>query len=158
MISTLSVIFTVVVLDVAFNHEEEEKVPEWAQILTRAFMAPIACWHVKCCGNRQITPMRDEEMIPIKAAPNGNNNNEDTPNKANKSPYINGKVKMQEENSERKKSPWCCCSNNGQKRVYTWKEIGLIMDRCFMYIFIALVTIPSIVCLSLLIAKYAEYD
>ena len=162
MISTLSVIFTVVVLDVAFNHEDEEEVPEWAQKLTRYFMAPIACWHVKCCGNdKKVSPATDEEMESVGPTSKDQNSNVKISNKTKNTPHMNvltpnmnGDVKTHDQNLEREASS---VPFRG-KRKYTWKEIALIMDRCFMYIFIVLVIVPSIVCLALMVAKYSEYD
>ena len=45
-------------------------------------------------------------------------------------------------------------SNN---KVYTWKEIALLMDRCFLFAFIFLVVTASIVCLALLASAYHMY-
>ena len=40
---------------------------------------------------------------------------------------------------------------------YQWKEIALILDRFFMYIFMFTVVIVSVVCLSLLVSAYNNY-
>jgi hypothetical protein len=38
-------------------------------------------------------------------------------------------------------------------KIYSWKEVALILDRCFMYLFIFLVIVTSIVCLGILASK-----
>lgn len=36
-------------------------------------------------------------------------------------------------------------------KVYSWKEVALILDRCFMYLFIAMVLISTVVCFGILL-------
>ena len=175
MISTLSVIFTIFVLDIYFNHDDEEPVPEWAQKLTRSVLAPVACWHVTCCSNRQISPATDDEIKSESTVATDTSNSKtkfvnDTnsrtkfanvkgtnlptklPRTTKSVTHMNGKVP--EEKYVREVSS---VSSIGERN-YKWKEIALILDRCFMYVFIFLVAIPSIVCLALMVAKYSEYD
>lgn len=153
MISTLSVIFTIFVLDIYFNYEEEEQVPDWAQKLTRNFLAPLACWHVRCGGRRQISPAADEDMkseaTVSKVNPKLSNNSR------RPTTQMNGKVKiLPDEKLGREEST----ASSVEERTYKWKDVALILDRCFMYLFIFLVGIPSIVCLALMIAQYQEYN
>lgn len=38
-------------------------------------------------------------------------------------------------------------------KLYSWKEVALILDRCFMYLFIFLTVITTVVCLTVLATK-----
>jgi len=44
MLSTLSVILTIIVLDVYFNHDDDESPPIWLQKFTKCFLVKITCW------------------------------------------------------------------------------------------------------------------
>ncbi|WAR09698.1 ACHE-like protein, partial [Mya arenaria] len=44
MLSTLSVIFTIVVLDIYFNHDDDEAPTDWLQKFTKYFLVKITCW------------------------------------------------------------------------------------------------------------------
>ncbi|WAR09725.1 ACHB-like protein, partial [Mya arenaria] len=44
MLSNLSVIFTIVVLDIYFNHDDDEAPPDWLQKFTKYFLVNITCW------------------------------------------------------------------------------------------------------------------
>lgn len=41
-----------------------------------------------------------------------------------------------------------------KKKMYSWKEVALIIDRCFMYLFIFLTVVVTVVCLAILASKY----
>ena len=160
MISALSVIFTIFVLDIYFNYEEEESVPDWAQKLTRSVLAPLACWHVKCGSRRQVSPADYEEKnsdgknsvsTVTTVNPTLNNN---TSRHRRPAAKMRGNVKiLPDEKLGREESN----VSSGDERQYMWKDIALILDRCFMYLFMLLVGIPSIICLALMAAHYQDY-
>ena len=156
MISALSVVFTIFVLDIYFNHEEEEPVPEWAQTFTRSVLAPIACWHTKCGSRRQVAPASYEEKNSERK-----NSVSKLTNNTNSRPHVkpaakmHGKVKiLPDKKLGREES---ILSSGDEERRYNWKDIALILDRCFMYLFMLLVGIPSLICLALIVAHYHTY-
>ena len=158
MISALSVVFTIFVLDIYFNYEEEEQVPDWAQKLTRSVLAPIACWHTKCGSRRQVSPAAYEEKdseeknsVNSHMANNTNSHN----NRLKPAAKRREKVKiLPDKKLGREES---VVSSDEEERQYKWKDIALILDRCFMYLFMLLVGIPSLICLALIVAHYHNY-
>ena len=152
MISALSVIFTIVVLDIYFNHDDEEPVPEWTQNLTRKFLVRVTFWKGHrpwCCCQDQVSPTDDEteksmtRLSQINSKPNSATNKRKLPfDGMDVYPGNNYKDKVPAKTDE---------------QMYQWKEIALILDRFFMYIFMFTVVTVSVVCLSLLVAAYNNY-
>ena len=149
MISTLSVIFTIVVLDIYFNHDEEEPVPEWTQKFTRNFLVPITCWRGNsptCCTAEKVSPADADDHSKSLTKLNVTESKPNTPPKGRTELETNGRIRYPDDKYKN------CFSGLESERKYKWKEIALILDRCFMYIFIFLVVTASILCLSLLIS------
>ena len=136
MMSALSVVFTIIVLDVYFNSDEDDEVPDWLQKFTRTFLVRITCSKGTCSRRKQISPTNDsQENIFVKdSLKNGKpfgNENGDGHFDSNK-------------------------HNESDKKVYTWKEIALLLDKFFVILFISLVSIVSVVCLSILASAWAK--
>ena len=137
MMSALSVVFTIIVLDVYFNSDDDEEVPDWLQKFTRSFLVRITCSKVKCCKRKQVSPTNDsQEHIFVK----------DTSKKGK--PFIN---KNGDEYFDTGKH------DHSDTKVYTWKEIALLLDKFFIVLFILLVSIVSVVCLSVLVSAWSGY-
>ena len=158
MISALSVISTIIVLDIYFNHDDEEPVPEWAQTLTRKFFIPVTCWHgnlPKCCSGEPVSPARDgdEEKSLTKLRPNSSKPNSASTIASRKTKLQNnGNIVEQDDNYGRK-----VMYATEPHKAYKWKEIALVLDRFFLYVFVILVVTASVVTLSLLISEYNSY-
>ena len=143
MTSALSVILTIIVLDVYFNADDDEEVPEWLQKFTRSFLVRMACWNVTCCKRKQVSPS-DNDHLYLKTI-NVKNNVLFGKRKDDIKPIDSkGKEKLAKDKIESESEIM------KDMKVYTWKEIALLMDKCFMFVFIGLVLIASIVCLALL--------
>ena len=151
MMSALSVIFTIIVLDIYFNSDDDEEIPDWLQKFTRKVLVPVTCLNVTCCTRKQVSPMDGSTDILTKESLK--------PEKD-----INGFVdgisggnnlgSNKNEISDTKYGPKGS-DNNTAEKVYKWKEIALLMDRCFLIVFILLVLIASVVCLALLVSAPA---
>lgn len=152
MISALSVIFTIVVLDIYFNHDDEEPVPDWTQNLTRKFLVRITFWkghRPTCCCRDQVSPTDDEtEKSMTRLSQMNSKPNSET--KKMKLPLDGMDVYSGSKYKDN-------ISAKTEEQTYQWKEIALILDRFFMYIFMFTVIIVSVVCLSLLVAAYNNY-
>ena len=154
MISALSVIFTIVVLDIYFNHDEEEAVPEWAQKFTRSFLVPITCWKGNCptcCSGEQVSPAVDDDKSKSMTRLNATSSKPSSPRKGRNKSESNGGMSYPDDKYRDS------LSGVLSEQKFKWKEIALILDRFFMYIFIFLVVSVSIICISLLISAYSSY-
>lgn len=143
MLSTLSVIFTIVVLDIYFNHDDDEEPPSWIQSLTRNFLVKMSMWKgTRCCKKQTVQPSGDIiitsscEKLPLEEIEGDNNA---------KNRYRPRKTDEQGETEN---------EGGEKKRMYSWKEVALIIDRCFMYLFIFLTVVVTVVCLAILASKY----
>ena len=156
MISALSVIFTIVVLDIYFNHDEEEPVPEWAQNLMRKVLVPVTCWKGNCrtcCSGKPVSPAKDGDVEKSLTKLQANSSKPNSAMKGRANPLKNGNVVQPEDQYGKRESAYA----TEPETAYKWKEIALVLDRFFMYIFVFLVLTTSIVCLSLLISAYNMY-
>lgn len=137
MLSALSVVFTILVLDVYFNSDDDEEVPDWLQKFTRSFLVRITCSKVKCCNRKQISPTNDsQEHIFVK----------DTLKKGKQFANENGDGYLNVKKND-----------ESDTKVYTWKEIAMLLDKFFIVLFISLVSIASVVCLSVLVSAWSRY-
>ncbi|XP_052812696.1 acetylcholine receptor subunit beta-like isoform X1 [Mya arenaria] len=140
MLSTLSVIFTIVVLDIYFNHDDDEAPTDWLQKFTKYFLVKITCWKGgACCRQGKVKPSNvSDSRIALVDLDKVIDDNIDR--------YSPGrKVALPEDdddNDEKNKKP--------EERHYSWKEVALILDRFFMYLFVFLVVTVTVVCLSIL--------
>lgn len=126
LLSALSVVGTIIVLDIYFNHQDDEDIPGWLQTLARVVLVRMAMWKgASWCRKARVHP----------------NDFANTP--ANTKFNIR-KGKWIEEPSLTK--------NGVDKERLSWKEIALIMDRCFMYIFVFSTVICTVTCISILIS------
>lgn len=145
MLSTLSVIFTIVVLDIYFNHEDDDQPPAWLQSFTRIFLVRMSMWKGTSCCKRQTVSPGDgvaeinisslQDKLPITDIDGDVNENKLFKPKT----FNNLDVNTKEEDED--------------VNMYSWKEVALILDRCFMYLFIFLTVVVTVVCLAILIAK-----
>ena len=151
MMSALSVIFTIIVLDIYFNSDDDEEIPDWLQRFTRKVLVPVTCLNVTCFKRKQVSPMNDstdiltEESLKLEKDKNGF------------AESINGSNNLgsnKKEISDTKYGPKGS-ENNTAEKLYKWKEMALLMDRCFLIVFILLVLIASVVCLALLVSAPA---
>lgn len=44
-------------------------------------------------------------------------------------------------------------TSSEDEKYYNWKEVALILDRTFMYLFIVMIAVSTIVCLAILASK-----
>ncbi|XP_052813070.1 acetylcholine receptor subunit beta-like [Mya arenaria] len=136
MLSNLSVIFTIVVLDIYFNHDDDEAPPDWLQKFTKYFLVNITCWKGEaCCKQGKVRPSNGSE--PHISLDDLNKVNDDK--RMIKSP--GRKVALTDDDEENAKP---------EERPYSWKEVALILDRFFMYLFVLLVFTVTAVSLSIL--------
>ncbi|XP_052812727.1 acetylcholine receptor subunit beta-like isoform X2 [Mya arenaria] len=137
MLSTLSVIFTIVVLDIYFNHDDDEAPPDWLQKFTKIFLVNITCWKGEaCCRQGKVKPSTgSDSRIALVDLDNVN----DAKTRIN-SP--SGKVPLTDDENEENTKP--------DEKYYSWKEVALILDRFFMYLFVFMVFTVTVVCLSIL--------
>ncbi|XP_052814849.1 acetylcholine receptor subunit beta-like isoform X2 [Mya arenaria] len=136
MLSTLSVIFTIVVLDIYFNHDDDEAPPDWLQKFTKIFLVNITCWKGEgCCRKGKVKPSNGSDS---RIALVDLDNVKDAKTRIN-SP--SRKVALTDDDRENK---------NPEDKIFSWKEVALILDRFFMYLFVFLVFTVTLVCLSIL--------
>ena len=130
-------VFTILVLDVYFNSEDDEEVPDWLQKFTRTFLVRITCSKVKCCKRKQINPTNESQENIV----------------------VNDSLKKTKPFAIENKDGFFDIKKNNEldTKVYTWKEIALLLDKFFIVLFIFLVSIVSVVCLSVLVSAWARY-
>ncbi|XP_052257680.1 neuronal acetylcholine receptor subunit alpha-3-like isoform X1 [Dreissena polymorpha] len=131
MLSTLSVVFTIVVLDIYFNHADDETPPSWLQNLTRHFLVKVTCWKgrgsgMTCCSKPKVSP--DSEILTL---------NEITDKSETKDKWA-----LADEKSR--------VAEGDGKKLYSWQEVALILDRFFMHTFIFLVVSCTVICMAIL--------
>ena len=89
-----------------------------------------------CCRKRQkVSPKNTEQTTP--PANNNHNNNDSKIIKVNPVPDTEVHV-----------------DDDDKPKEYSWKEIALILDKCFMYTFIFLLVGTTLTCLGILIANF----
>ncbi|XP_052231622.1 acetylcholine receptor subunit beta-like isoform X1 [Dreissena polymorpha] len=129
MLSTLSVVFTIVVLDIYFNHADDETPPSWLQNLTRHFLVKVTCWKgVTCCSKPKVSPGGDGEILTL---------NEITEKSETKDKWA-----LDDERSK--------VAEGVGIKFFSWKEVALILDRFFMHTFIFLVASSTVICMIIL--------
>ncbi|WAR09727.1 ACHB-like protein [Mya arenaria] len=123
MLSTLSVIFTIVVLDIYFNHDDDEAPPDWLQKFTKIFLVNITCWKGEgCCRKGKVKPSNGSDS---RIALVDLDNVKDAKTRIN-SP--SRKVALTDDDRENK---------NPEDKIFSWKEVALILDRFFMKLRVA---------------------
>lgn len=148
MLSTLSVIFTIVVLDIYFNHADDEEPPKWIQTLTRNFLVRVAMWKgTSCCKRQRVNPRTDgygtdsnSSRVKLQLDKLSNDNNGNVR-------MVKVKPEFKNEDAEDEKD------QGDNVKMYSWKEVALILDRCFMYLFIFLVVLVTVICLAVLASR-----
>ncbi|XP_053385791.1 acetylcholine receptor subunit beta-like [Mercenaria mercenaria] len=146
MLSTLSVVFTIVVLDIYFNHDDDEEPPRWVQTLTRVLLVKMSMWKgEKCCRKPKVNPQKRSTLT----ASNSKLPLDDMAHDANARPRFRG-THMELMDVDQ---PVHGHQKEDDVKLYSWKEVALIMDRCFMYLFIFLVLVTTVVCLLGILAS-----
>ncbi|XP_045178075.2 acetylcholine receptor subunit beta-like [Mercenaria mercenaria] len=146
MLSTLSVVFTIVVLDIYFNHDDDEEPSGWVQTLTRVFLVKMAMWKgEKCCRRQKVNPKERSTLtastikLPL----------DDKTRETNARTRFRG-THMELVDVDQ---PEPDHQDEDDVKLYSWKEVALILDRCFMYLFMFLVLVTTVVCLGILASK-----
>ena len=135
VLSALSVILTIFVLDVYFK-SDDVTVPDWLQAFTRRFLVRVTCSNITCSSQGKVAPDFDKVTGESNA------------------------FKILQESSE---MDHCEKENNimepvfnvntslpKAKRIYNWKEIAQMLDKCCMYTYIILFVIATTLCLGVL--------
>ena len=135
VLTALSVILTIFVLGVYFK-SDDVTVPNWLQSFTRIFIVRVACSNITCSSQGKVAPDSDKatgESNAFKILQESSAM--DHCEKENKSmePVFNVNTPLPE-----------------AKRVYNWKEIAQMLDKCCMYTYIILFVIATTVCLGVL--------
>ncbi|KAK3582644.1 hypothetical protein CHS0354_001690 [Potamilus streckersoni] len=135
-LSVLTVILTIVVLDLYFNIEEDD-VPVWLKRLTHHVLIKFSCWKRNTCCRLKIQPIEKEHVI--------SSNKDITELTAiNAVDIARGrKKKLDTTNTEQSKIP-----------EYTWKEIALIIDKFLLALFSILVLLTTVITLTILGTHY----
>ena len=137
VLSALSVVLTISMLDVYFK-PEEDTVPNWLQSFTHSFLVRVTCWNATCSSQGKVVPNSNDVI----AVSNASRVLRDTSELDN----VDSGKKIGMNNANR--------SHQELKRTYNWKEIALMLDKSFMYIFILLVVIITVVSLAVLGLEY----
>ena len=144
VLSALSVILTIFVLDVYFK-PDDDNVPNWLQSLTRGFLVRVTCWNAKCCyqGKQgKVTPASE------KATPVGEKNVSKVSQEADELSHFEkdknavGYDTVGSSPHQEIDEKFCC------------KEIAQMLDMCFMYTYILLFVITTAICLGVLVSAY----
>ncbi|XP_045178295.2 acetylcholine receptor subunit beta-like isoform X2 [Mercenaria mercenaria] len=146
MLSTLSVVFTIVVLDIYFNHDDDEEPPRWVQTLTRVFLVKMSMWKgEKCCRRLKVNPKERSTLtastVKLPLDDMAHDTNAKTRFRGTHMELVD--VDQSEPDQQ----------DEDDVKLYSWKEVALILDRCFMYLFIFLVLVTTVVCLGILASK-----
>ncbi|KAL3855537.1 hypothetical protein ACJMK2_014744 [Sinanodonta woodiana] len=130
-LSALAVILTIVVLDLYFNIEGDD-VPAWLNWFTHHVMVNFSCWkRTTCCNERnRITPKDKKQVLP----------SSNTDLKLGASQVANAELGKNWNLTFDTSS-----ADDNTILEYSWKEIALIMDKCFLYIFTFLVLLATLV-------------
>lgn len=125
MVSALSVIFTIFVLDVYFKTEDGTEVPERLQKFTRGFLVRVRCWHTKVSSGAKISPV-SEDWTRFNMTPDDTWNDKKINNKYGDD---NIDTKISEIEARSDKEQRLKAERAGLGNIcYTWKEIALMMD------------------------------
>ena len=137
VLSALSVVLTIFMLDVYFK-SEEDTVPDLLQSFTHSFLVRVTCWNATCSSQGKVVP-NPNDVIAVSNAFKALRDTSELDN-------VDSGKKIERNNANR--------SHQELKRTYNWKEIALMLDKCFMYIFILLVMIITVVFLAVLGLEY----
>jgi hypothetical protein len=121
---TMAVVCTIFVLD-TYNHDDEDEIPRWLRKLTLNVLAKIACW--KGCCRKSKARVNYEPAAPVVI------------------PKLTGKPKRPDSTY---KPP--LEDDTPPEPKLTWKDIGNIMDKCFLRLFLLMITVTGVVCLSVM--------
>ena len=141
ILSALSVIFTIFVLDAYFK-SDEATVPYWLQSITRGFLVRATCWSVACSSQTKVAPKENKATGKLNAF------------------KILREASSCELNHSEKDNNYIKPGIHGTKpkpeatRMFNWKEIAQMLDKCFMYTYILLFVIATILSLEILVSAY----
>jgi hypothetical protein len=122
---TMAVVCTIFVLD-TYNREDE--IPNWLRKITLNFLVKLTCW--KGCSCKSKTRRIHDEPEAIEEKPTFAERPK-TPNSIYKPPL----------------------EDNGlHETALTWKDIGDILDKCFLRLFLFVIFLTGLVCLSTMAA------
>ncbi|KAK3582646.1 hypothetical protein CHS0354_001692 [Potamilus streckersoni] len=147
-LSALTVILTIVVLDLYFNIEGDD-VPAWLNRITHHVMVKFSCWKgITCCsGRNRVTPNDEDKglsssrmILKLNVSDVAKLRGKEA---ANESPEKKSKLSLDTTFSDDNTIP-----------EYSWKEIALIMDKCLLYIFMILVFLATTITFIILGANY----
>ncbi|KAK3582647.1 hypothetical protein CHS0354_001694 [Potamilus streckersoni] len=130
-LSALAVILTIIVLDLYFNIEGDD-VPAWLNRFTHHVMVRFSCWKGTTCynGRNRVTPTNKKQVLLSSNA------------------VLNlGDSQIADQELEKKRKLSFDKTTDDENTVleYSWKEIALIMDKCFLYIFLFLVLLATLI-------------
>jgi hypothetical protein len=121
----MAVVCTIFVLD---TYNREDDIPNWLRKLTLGFLAKIACWKGCCCKSKK--RIDAEPASPVVVIP-----------KSTGKPRTAGSIY---------KPP--LEDDTPPETKLTWKDIGNILDKCFLRLFMFVILLTGILCLSLMAA------
>ncbi|KAK3582645.1 hypothetical protein CHS0354_001691 [Potamilus streckersoni] len=147
-LSALTIILTIVVIDLYFNIEGDD-VPAWLNRFTHHVMVKFSCWKgTTCCsGKNRVTPTDEDKGLSssrmiLKLT-------------VSDSAKLRDKEAANEDlEKESKLSLDTTFSDESTITEYSWKEIALIMDKCFLYIFMILVFLTTTITFIILGVNY----
>ena len=141
VLSALSVILTIFVLDVYFK-SDDVTVPNWLQAFTRRFLVRVTCSNITCSSQGKVAPDSDKA----------------TKGKSNAFKIL--RKSSQLDHFEKENNPVEPVFNDNNiplpeaKRIYNWREIAQMLDKCCMYTYIILFVIATTACLGVLGSAY----
>ncbi|KAJ8308081.1 hypothetical protein KUTeg_012955 [Tegillarca granosa] len=128
-LGTISVICTIIVLEV-YHHTEDDEIPPWLQRLSRDCLAYLVCWKKKsCCSSRKrVRPETQQDFNKI---------------------YVKEKppISQDEVVSEYNELP-------NTDNLVTWQDIAAILDKFFFASYMVIILISSLVLWSLVVVHY----
>ena len=139
VLSALSVILTIFVLDV-YSKPSDASVPDWLQSFTRGFLVRVTCWNVACTSKAKVAPKC------VKASAESNNFN--ILREASEIDHFQ-RDKCSFESGIHDTKP-----QREANRMFNWKEIAQMLDKCFVYTYVLLFMIATTVCLGVLVSAY----
>ncbi|KAL3855540.1 hypothetical protein ACJMK2_014747 [Sinanodonta woodiana] len=137
-LSVLTVILTIIVLDLYFNVEDDD-VPDWLKRLTHHVLIKFSCWKRNTCGRAKskVQPIEKDHVI-------SSEKDITEVTAINDVDIAKGKIReIYATNTEQSKIP-----------EYTWKEIALIIDKFLLTLFAILVLLATVITLTLIGTHY----
>lgn len=163
-LGSLSVLCTIIVLNVYFRSDVEEPIPGWLKKLTLNVLMRVVCYKHKCCCYRsrstKVHPDGDQEpaqviMVLEKQDDADQARNRKTSKKGIKKDAV---ISPEPATSSVRQAPVYSIVMEDYDQTLTWKELSVVLDRLFFVLFMSTIILSTALLLYAILAEWINVE